>query len=58
MGPLEVMKGQPVSDAAGWLDVNKNTLQHNTYSEGGAGQTLGNAVMWWVVFKLENIFGN
>ena len=33
MGPLDVMKGQPVCDEAGWVDVNKNTLQHNRYSE-------------------------
>ncbi len=33
MGPLEVMKGQPVSDDAGWLDVDKNTLQHKKYGE-------------------------
>ncbi|EIN07400.1 FAD/NAD(P)-binding domain-containing protein [Punctularia strigosozonata HHB-11173 SS5] len=28
MGPLNVMKGQPIADAAGWVDVNKETLQH------------------------------
>lgn len=32
MGPLNVMKGQPISDPAGWVDVSKTTLQHNRYS--------------------------
>ena len=31
MGPLEVMKGSPVADAAGWVDVDKETLQHVRY---------------------------
>lgn len=29
MGPLDVMVGSPISDAAGWVDVNKETMQHN-----------------------------
>jgi eukaryotic sulfide quinone oxidoreductase len=28
MAPLDAMKGQPIADAAGWIDVNKDTLQH------------------------------
>ncbi|ETW86035.1 sulfide:quinone oxidoreductase [Heterobasidion irregulare TC 32-1] len=28
MGPLDVFKGTPLVDAAGWIDVDKNTLQH------------------------------
>ena len=32
MGPLDVMVGSPISDAAGWVDVNKETLQHNQFS--------------------------
>ena len=28
MGPLNVFKGTPLVDAAGWIDVDKNTLQH------------------------------
>ena len=31
MGPLDVMKGSPICDEAGWVDVNKETLQHKTY---------------------------
>ena len=31
MGPLDFMKGQPISDEGGWVDVNKNTLQHKKY---------------------------
>ncbi|XP_062998868.1 sulfide:quinone oxidoreductase, mitochondrial [Elgaria multicarinata webbii] len=31
MGPPEVLLNSPVSDAAGWVDVNKETLQHNKY---------------------------
>ena len=27
-GPLDVMKSAPIADAAGWVDVNKDTLQH------------------------------
>ncbi|KAG9280980.1 sulfide:quinone oxidoreductase, mitochondrial isoform X1 [Astyanax mexicanus] len=32
MGPPAVLKGSLLEDGAGWLDVNKDTLQHNTYS--------------------------
>ncbi|XP_016133228.1 sulfide:quinone oxidoreductase, mitochondrial-like isoform X3 [Sinocyclocheilus grahami] len=32
MGPPAVLKGSSLDDAAGWLDVNKNTLQHKTYA--------------------------
>ncbi|KAH9981061.1 hypothetical protein BGW80DRAFT_1434322 [Lactifluus volemus] len=28
MGPLEVLKGSPIVDAAGWVEVDKGTLQH------------------------------
>jgi hypothetical protein len=28
MGPLDVLKGSPISDAAGWIEVDKGTLQH------------------------------
>jgi eukaryotic sulfide quinone oxidoreductase len=28
MGPLDVMKGQPVSDEAGWIPVDHATLRH------------------------------
>ncbi len=28
MGPLGVMKGQPIVDAAGWVSVDKGTLRH------------------------------
>uniref|UniRef100_A0A8C7ZHN6 Sulfide:quinone oxidoreductase, mitochondrial n=1 Tax=Oryzias sinensis TaxID=183150 RepID=A0A8C7ZHN6_9TELE len=31
MGPHFVVKGSPLADEAGWLDVNKDTLQHNKY---------------------------
>ncbi|XP_044294763.1 sulfide:quinone oxidoreductase, mitochondrial isoform X2 [Varanus komodoensis] len=31
MGPPDVLLNSPVSDAAGWVDVNKGTLQHNKY---------------------------
>ncbi|TFK54924.1 sulfide-quinone oxidoreductase [Heliocybe sulcata] len=27
-GPLDFMKGQPIADAAGWVEVNKETLRH------------------------------
>jgi hypothetical protein len=37
MGPLDVMVGQPVCDAGGWVDVHKTTLQHNKYGEAWAG---------------------
>lgn len=29
MGPLDVIKGSPIADAAGWVDVDKDTLRHN-----------------------------
>ncbi|XP_062858402.1 sulfide:quinone oxidoreductase, mitochondrial [Trichomycterus rosablanca] len=32
MGPPAVLKGSTLEDEAGWLDVNKDTLQHKTYS--------------------------
>ncbi|KAF8258620.1 FAD/NAD-P-binding domain-containing protein [Lactarius quietus] len=28
MGPLDVLKRSPIADAAGWVDVDKGTLQH------------------------------
>jgi NADPH-dependent 2,4-dienoyl-CoA reductase/sulfur reductase-like enzyme len=28
MGPLDFLKGSPIVDAAGWVDVDKNTLRH------------------------------
>jgi len=31
MGPSLVIKGGPLADEIGWLDVNKETLQHNRY---------------------------
>ncbi|XP_063061746.1 sulfide:quinone oxidoreductase, mitochondrial-like [Engraulis encrasicolus] len=31
MGPLDVMKGSPLADGAGWLNLNKETLQHQLY---------------------------
>ena len=31
MGPPEVLKTSPVADAAGWVDVDKDTLQHKRY---------------------------
>uniref|UniRef100_A0A665WXX3 FAD/NAD(P)-binding domain-containing protein n=2 Tax=Echeneis naucrates TaxID=173247 RepID=A0A665WXX3_ECHNA len=31
MGPSLVIKGSPLADEAGWLDVNKDTLQHKRY---------------------------
>ena len=31
MGPLDVMKGSPLCDQLGWVDVNKETLQHVRY---------------------------
>ncbi|XP_023139891.2 sulfide:quinone oxidoreductase, mitochondrial [Amphiprion ocellaris] len=31
MGPHLVIKGSPLADEAGWLDLNKDTLQHNKY---------------------------
>lgn len=32
MGPPAVLKGSSLDDEGGWLDVNKNTLQHKTYA--------------------------
>ncbi|KAF3688698.1 Sulfide:quinone oxidoreductase, mitochondrial [Channa argus] len=31
MGPSMVIKGSPLADECGWLDVNKDNLQHNKY---------------------------
>ncbi len=31
MGPLDFMKGQPIADEAGWVDVHKETLRHKKY---------------------------
>lgn len=31
MGPSLVVKGSPLADEAGWLDVDKDTLQHKRY---------------------------
>uniref|UniRef100_G1R1R2 Sulfide:quinone oxidoreductase, mitochondrial n=1 Tax=Nomascus leucogenys TaxID=61853 RepID=G1R1R2_NOMLE len=31
MGPPDVLKTSPVADAAGWVDVDKETLQHKRY---------------------------
>ncbi|XP_061577594.1 sulfide:quinone oxidoreductase, mitochondrial [Cololabis saira] len=31
MGPSSVVKSSPLADEVGWLDVNKETLQHNKY---------------------------
>lgn len=31
MGPSLVVKGSQLADENGWLDVNKETLQHNKY---------------------------
>lgn len=28
MGPLDAIKGSPIADAAGWVDVDQATLQH------------------------------
>lgn len=28
MGPLDLFKGSPIADAAGWIPVDKGTLQH------------------------------
>ena len=32
MGPLDVIKGSPIADAAGWVNVDKNTLRHAEYA--------------------------
>ncbi|KAG5727686.1 hypothetical protein E4T56_gene12245 [Termitomyces sp. T112] len=29
MGPLDLIKGSPIADSAGWVDVDKSTLRHN-----------------------------
>ncbi|KAF5380841.1 hypothetical protein D9615_003920 [Tricholomella constricta] len=29
MGPLDMFKGSPIADSAGWLDVDKSTMRHN-----------------------------
>lgn len=31
MSPPDVLKTSPVADAAGWVDVDKETLQHKKY---------------------------
>ncbi|XP_068962063.1 sulfide:quinone oxidoreductase, mitochondrial [Petaurus breviceps papuanus] len=31
MGPPDIVRDSPVADAAGWVDVNKETLQHKKY---------------------------
>ena len=31
MGPLDVIKKSPLSDGAGWLDVNPQTMQHKKF---------------------------
>ena len=31
MGPLDVIKASPIADAAGWVNVDKNTLRHTEY---------------------------
>lgn len=31
MGPPDVLINSPVSDAIGWVDVDKETLQHKKY---------------------------
>ncbi|XP_043929295.1 sulfide:quinone oxidoreductase, mitochondrial [Protopterus annectens] len=31
MGPYEVQKNSPLADSVGWLDVDKDTLQHKKY---------------------------
>ena len=33
MSALDFMKGQPISDESGWVDVDKETLQHKKYRE-------------------------
>ena len=32
MGPLDVIKGSPIADEAGWVAVNPATLQHTKFS--------------------------
>lgn len=31
MSALDFMKGQPICDEGGWVDVDKETLQHKKY---------------------------
>jgi eukaryotic sulfide quinone oxidoreductase len=31
MGPLDVIKASPLADAAGWVDISKDTLRHNKF---------------------------
>ncbi|KAI0781014.1 FAD/NAD-P-binding domain-containing protein [Trametes elegans] len=31
MGPLDVLKGSPIADEAGWVSVNKETLRHTNF---------------------------
>jgi sulfide:quinone oxidoreductase len=31
MGPLDAIKGSPIADGAGWVNVDKNTLRHVEY---------------------------
>ena len=31
MGPLDLMKGSPICDESGWVDVHKETLQHKSF---------------------------
>jgi sulfide:quinone oxidoreductase len=31
MGPMDVMKGQPISDEAGWIPVDHDTLRHKEF---------------------------
>ena len=31
MSPPDILKGSPLSDAVGWVDVDKETLQHKKY---------------------------
>jgi len=31
MGPLDVLKAAPISDGAGWVDVDQTTLRHTKY---------------------------
>ena len=31
MCSLKMMKGSPIADKDGWVDVNKETLQHKNY---------------------------
>ena len=31
MSALDFMKGQPIADEGGWVDVDKETLQHKKY---------------------------